>query len=238
VQDDVATASKVDPDVETRYGDNVQRHHRHRIINDYSTQPPIRHRRHRLRGPRADPLCVFHERHSLDGFTELQSAFNRSGYVAFGRSGLGRRVVVSEDDDDMQVDRPTDSGSTQSSQIDSRWSRQFVKTDFAYVGESSGETNATPRGDAGSDSFVGNRRAEDRGSGGSSSHRRHQQQQQQQSKSDARHDYHGPAIDYRRVYAKLRSTTSVPDSPSSSSTSSSQLKRRHRNQSSRTTPKT
>jgi hypothetical protein len=158
------------------------------------------HRR-RFHGPRSDPLCVFHERHSVDGFTELQSAHNQSWYVGFTRSGEVRRIDV----DEQVNNSPTTSAATDHKL---RLRRQFVKTDFAYVDETGGISSVGGRKSSTS-GVLGDRRTRDRGS-----------EQQPQSQGQQRHGYHGPEIDYLRVFARLRSTSEL-----NSSLTSSQLNR-------------
>lgn len=199
--DEVDSASETDPATISGGGQRAagSSKRRPRQGDDVRRRSSVR-RRQRLRDPRSNPMCVFHERHSVDGYTELQSAYNQSWYVAFGRSGLTRRFVAVEDD----------SPSTSFSSSKSRRSRQFLKTDFAYV--DSGRTAAVSGGgfDGSAFKLTGKRhRTRHRGYG-----RGHQVE---------RHDYHGPSIDYHRLYAQLRGAASTADGsatfPASSSSS-------------------
>jgi hypothetical protein len=195
VQDDIAEdddedSSRIERDDATAAGGSrrVRKHHR---------RHSPRRRRRRTQGPRNDPLCVFRERHSMDGFIELQSAHNRSWFVAFGRSGLTRRVAVTA------VDGESGGNALASLSTDLRRSCQFVKTNFAYVDDGSQFRGASAMDER--------HRTVSRGGGGGGVEFGHHHQQQQQQQ----HNYHGPSIDYRRIFAKFRSTaTSASDGSS------------------------
>jgi len=75
--------------------------------------------------------CVFREMHAVNGFTEFQSAANKSWYVGFNRRG--RRL-------------PGDAARWAKNRPRRRRCYQFTKTDFPYVGR--GAEDRQPPGEA------------------------------------------------------------------------------------------
>jgi len=83
--------------------------------------------------------CVFHEMHAMNGFTEFQSAANKSWYIGFNRRG--RRL-------------PGDAARWAKKRPRRRRCYQFVKTGFPHVGRGV-EDQRPPRKVTGDGSDVG-----------------------------------------------------------------------------------
>jgi hypothetical protein len=124
---------------------------------------------------------MFHERFSPDGFAEFQSVFNSSWFIGFNRRGAALH------------------GSGWARRPSTARCRQFLKTDFAYVDDSSSSSSWSDRRPGPTDAlFPAAVRRPHNGGGGSES----------SSRQALRHAYRGQRIDYGRVFAKLRTMTS------------------------------
>lgn len=198
VQDDVADKNSA-PDSSPHRQAHAERRKSKPVPTDIPTTASntTSGSRRRRRGPRWDELCVFVERHSADGgYSEIQSAVNRTWFVGFSPSGVLRRLVVPEYDQTLPVQTNANAGSRAPMLLTLRRYGQFMKIDFAYVEDAAAETPPTLGQATGA-------------SGGGSRQQNTDQQRPRQSNQQRkpRHEYHGPSVTLREVSPRPRRRT-------------------------------